>query len=185
MPRKAQIVSLFLGSVIVTGCFAGAAAAASANAKTPLDTKEPTNDGPNPYMTIEHWAKLPDGRKMGSTSAVDIDKDGVSVWVAERCGANSCLEPQTREIKKMDVIFKFDTNGNVLKSLAAGCSSLRMASTWTKTITSGSRTTRTTPHRRQAAAARDAAHFNREAWTLLREQRLVTRYSNSAPMESS
>ena len=120
MPRKAQIVRLFLASVIATGCFAGAAAAASVNPKAPLDTKEPTNDAPNRYMTAEHWARLPDGRKMGSTSAVDIDKDGVSVWVAERYGANSCLDPQTREIKKMNVIFKFDTNGNVLKSFGSG-----------------------------------------------------------------
>ena len=46
---------------------------------------------PNPYRTVEGWAKMPDGRKWGATSAVDIDKDGRSVWVAERCGANSCL----------------------------------------------------------------------------------------------
>ena len=36
----------------------------------------PTNDAPNPYNTIEGWAKLPEGRTWGSTSAVDIDKDG-------------------------------------------------------------------------------------------------------------
>src|SRR6187402_2917680 len=46
----------------------------------------PTNDAPNPYNTIEGWAKLPEGREWGSTSAVDIDKDGKSVWVGERCG---------------------------------------------------------------------------------------------------
>jgi hypothetical protein len=100
MPLKRQIVSFFLASVITTGCFAANATAASVETKTPPDTNEATNDPPNPYRTIEHWAKLPDGRKMGSTSAVDIDKDGVSVWVAERCGANSCLDPQTRGIKK-------------------------------------------------------------------------------------
>ena len=49
----------------------------------------PTNDLPNPYRTIEGWAQL--GRAWGSTSAVDIDPDGRSVWVAERCGPNSCL----------------------------------------------------------------------------------------------
>src|SRR5690348_1447153 len=120
MPRKTRRIRLFLASVTAAGCLAGAAWAASVNAKTAPDTKEPTNDAPNPYMTVEHWAKLPDGRKMGSTSAVDIDRDGVSVWVAERCGANGCLDPQTREVKKMDVIFKFDTNGNVLKSFGSG-----------------------------------------------------------------
>ena len=25
----------------------------------------PTNDAPNPYRTVESWAKLPEGRKMG------------------------------------------------------------------------------------------------------------------------
>lgn len=108
-------------SAVAVLCSLGVGAyAASVGAKTPPDTKEPTNDAPNPYKTIEHWAKLPDGRKMGSTSAVDIDRDGKSVWVAERCGANSCLDPQTREIKKMDVIFKFDPDGNVLKSFGSG-----------------------------------------------------------------
>ena len=80
----------------------------------------PTNDAPNQYRTIEHWAKLPDGRKMGSTSAVDIDKDGKSIWVVERCGANSCLDRATGEIKKIDTVLKFDTDGNLLKSFGAG-----------------------------------------------------------------
>ena len=30
----------------------------------------------NPYRTIEGWAKLPEGRTWGSTSAVEVDKDG-------------------------------------------------------------------------------------------------------------
>ena len=39
-------------------------------------TVAPTNDAPNPYQTIEGWAKMPEGREWGSTSAVDVDKDG-------------------------------------------------------------------------------------------------------------
>jgi sugar lactone lactonase YvrE len=80
----------------------------------------PTNDAPNPYHTVEGWAKLPDGRKMGSTSAVEIDKDGKSIWVAERCGANSCLDRETGKIKDIAVILKFDPAGNVVKSFGAG-----------------------------------------------------------------
>jgi len=80
----------------------------------------PTNDAPNPYRTVEGWAKLPEGRKWGSTSAVDIDKDGKSVWVAERCGANSCLDRTTGEIKNIPPILKFDENGNLVKSFGAG-----------------------------------------------------------------
>src|ERR1043166_2645685 len=45
----------------------------------------PTNALPNPYRAIENWGTLPEGRKWGSTSAVAIDPDGTSVWVAERC----------------------------------------------------------------------------------------------------
>ena len=47
----------------------------------------PTNSLPNPYRSVENWAQLPEGRTWGSTSAVDIDTDGTSVWVGERCGA--------------------------------------------------------------------------------------------------
>ncbi len=80
----------------------------------------PTNDAPNPYRTVEGWAKLPEGRKWGSTSAVDIDKDGKSIWVAERCGANGCLDRSTGEIKNIPTILKFDQNGNLVKSFGAG-----------------------------------------------------------------
>src|SRR5262249_25584594 len=77
---------------------------------------QPTNDLPNPYQSIEGWAKLPEGRAWGSTSAVDIDKDGSSVWVAERCGGNSrCLESPT-----VDPILKFDSSGKLVKSFGAG-----------------------------------------------------------------
>ena len=118
MPRGRRMTNFASSVIAVSGIAAGILFAASSG--KPPDMTTPTNDAPNPYKTIEHWAKLPDGRKMGSTSAIDIDKDGVSVWVAERCGANSCLDRATGQIKKMDVIFKFDTNGNVLKSFGSG-----------------------------------------------------------------
>jgi sugar lactone lactonase YvrE len=75
---------------------------------------EPTNKAPNPYETIIGWAKMPDGRTWGSTSAVGIDKDGVSIWVAERCGANSCAG------SSLPPILKFDANGNMVKAFGAG-----------------------------------------------------------------
>jgi streptogramin lyase len=76
----------------------------------------PTNDAPNPYRTVEDWAKLPEGRMWGSLSAVDIDKDGKSIWVAERCGGNSaCLDSPT-----VDPILKFDSSGKLLKTFGAG-----------------------------------------------------------------
>ena len=75
---------------------------------------KPVNDPPNPYQTIEGWAKLPAGRTWGSTSAVDIDRDGKSIWVGERCGTNSCAG------SKFDPILKFDSNGNLVKSFGSG-----------------------------------------------------------------
>ncbi|HEX6314448.1 MAG TPA: peptidyl-alpha-hydroxyglycine alpha-amidating lyase family protein [Gemmatimonadaceae bacterium] len=85
---------------------------AGAQASTP--DMPPTNDLPNPYETIVGWAKLPEGRTWGSTSAVEIDKDGVSIWVAERCQRNSCTGSD------LPAILKFDANGNLVKSFGAG-----------------------------------------------------------------
>jgi len=75
---------------------------------------EPVNEAPNPYTTIEGWAKLPAGREWGSTSAVDIDKDGRSIWVAERCSANSCAD------SKLSPVMKFSPSGELLTSFGAG-----------------------------------------------------------------
>lgn len=92
----------------------------------------PTNDLPNPYNTVEGWAKLPAGREWGSTSAVDIDKDGKSVWVAERCGTrpnpnggaplsrNSCWDAQAGKMSDFDPVMKFDSTGKLVKSFGAG-----------------------------------------------------------------
>jgi sugar lactone lactonase YvrE len=80
----------------------------------------PTNDLPNPYTTVEGWAKLPEGRTWGSTSAVDIDRDGRSIWVAERCQANSCLDRATGTMSPLNTVFKFDPNGKMVTSFGQG-----------------------------------------------------------------
>ncbi len=69
---------------------------------------------PNPYRTIEGWAKMPEGRTWGATSAVDIDKDGRSIWVAERCGANSCLGSD------LPVMLRFNETGKLVASFGGG-----------------------------------------------------------------
>ncbi len=81
---------------------------------------QPTNDAANPYQSIEGWAKLPEGRTWGSTSAVDVDKDGKSIWVAERCGANSCLDRATGKMSDLPTILKFNATGKLVKSFGAG-----------------------------------------------------------------
>ncbi len=89
-------------------------------AQTAAPSMAPVNDLPNPYQTIEGFAKLPAGRPWGSTSSVGIDKDGVSIWVAERCGANSCWNAQAGKTSDVDVIMKFDATGTMVKSFGAG-----------------------------------------------------------------
>jgi sugar lactone lactonase YvrE len=82
---------------------------------------QPTNDAPNPYQTIENHFKLPEGRTWGSTSAVDVDRDGRSIWVAERCGANSCVtDPTTGAMSNLPTILKFDESGKLVTSFGAG-----------------------------------------------------------------
>jgi streptogramin lyase len=78
------------------------------------DTK-PVNDLPNPYRLEANYFKMPAGRTWGSTSAVEIDKDGRGIWVAERCGANSCLNAPT-----VDIVLRFDPSGKLVKSFGAG-----------------------------------------------------------------
>ncbi|HSQ28320.1 MAG TPA: peptidyl-alpha-hydroxyglycine alpha-amidating lyase family protein [Gemmatimonadaceae bacterium] len=86
------------------------AGAASAQVAAP----RPTNDLPNPYTTVQTWAKLPAERTWGSTSAVDIDKDGTSIWMAERCSTNSCAT------SNLDPVIKFDSSGTVIAHFGAG-----------------------------------------------------------------
>jgi sugar lactone lactonase YvrE len=81
---------------------------------------QPTNSQPNPYETITGWAKLPEGRTWGSTSAVEIDKDGKSIWVAERCGQNTCLDRAAGKMSSLPSILKFDATGKLVKSFGEG-----------------------------------------------------------------
>jgi sugar lactone lactonase YvrE len=97
-----------LGSVAFVG---------SLLAAIPLDAQpfvHPANDHPNPYTTINDYFALPDGRTWGATSAIHVDVDGSSIWIAERCGANSCAG------SAVDPILKYDRDGNLLTSFGGG-----------------------------------------------------------------
>jgi sugar lactone lactonase YvrE len=72
-----------------------------------------SQDLPNPYRAVDNWAKLPEGRTWGSTSAVDVDRDG-NIWVGERCGANSCSG------SNLPSILKFSSSGKLLASFGEG-----------------------------------------------------------------
>ena len=72
------------------------------------------NAAPNPYQTIDNWAQLPPGRVWGMAIGLDIDRDGRSVWVFDRCGAKTCTGSQVAPIQK------FDASGKLLASFGAG-----------------------------------------------------------------
>jgi sugar lactone lactonase YvrE len=99
---------------------AGTVAASGWRAVRAQGTVQPFNDLPNPYQTVENYFKLPDGRTWGSTSAVDIDRDGRSIWVAERCGANTCFDRATGKMSPLNPILKFDQSGKLVTSFGAG-----------------------------------------------------------------
>jgi hypothetical protein len=73
------------------------------------------NDYPNPYHIQEGWAKL--GRAFGGVSAVDMDPDGKSVWVFERCGKSDdgCAKDKT-----LDPVLEFDSSGKLVRHWGAG-----------------------------------------------------------------
>lgn len=71
-------------------------------------------DLPNPYERDETWLKMPPGKgTLGSTSAIDIDRDGKSVWIVRRCEVNGCSDSH------VDPVMKFDENGKFVRSFGA------------------------------------------------------------------
>lgn len=69
-------------------------------------------DPPNPYRVGDPaFGELPDGRSYGAVSAIFPAPDGRSIWVAERCGVNSCVERQD-----LTVVFRFDLDGNRMQA---------------------------------------------------------------------
>lgn len=87
-----------------------ALAPTAARAEEPSGATQPNpNAWPNPYVRDQGFLKLPAGRTMGSTSAVAVDSQG-HVWVADRCGVNSCAA------SALDPILEFDARGNFLKA---------------------------------------------------------------------
>ena len=94
--------------------FATATLALAGVARAQATAPQPTNDLPNPYTTVATWAKMPEGRTWGSTSAVDIDRDGSSIWIAERCSTNNCASSM------LDPVLEFDSTGALVAHFGAG-----------------------------------------------------------------
>jgi sugar lactone lactonase YvrE len=95
------------------------AAFALSSPRSSLQASPQANDSqPNPYQVVANHFKLPEGRIMGSTAAIDVDRDGRSIWVFERCGgASQALACATSSLAP---VLKFDASGKLVSSFGAG-----------------------------------------------------------------
>src|SRR5215831_17278420 len=85
--------------------------------RTGAYTQAPASQ-PNPYRVVANYFKLPEGRTLGSTASIDIDRDGRSIWAFERCGGAS--QAQACAESSLAPLLKFDSSGKLVKSLGSG-----------------------------------------------------------------
>ncbi len=116
---------LSIGVISVAGAWTlSAQAPARGRGGEPAPTTAPdaiiANSYPNPFTTVTDFFKMPAGRTWGSTAGVDIDKDGKTVWLIDRCGGNSCYDAATGKMSDLDPVLHFDENGHLIKSFGAG-----------------------------------------------------------------
>jgi DNA-binding beta-propeller fold protein YncE len=105
--RDRATVKLWLAAAAAAGLIAMLAGG------NPVQADDP-NSAPNPYHVIEHWAKLPQGRPWGQAIGLDIDRDGTSLWVFDRCGGTTCVGSNIAPIQK------FDATGRLVVSFGSG-----------------------------------------------------------------
>lgn len=95
--------------------FAVIAAFAMSGDKSYAQGAPDPNAAPNPYKLDEGWMKLPEGRKIGATFGLSVDRDGKSLWAFDRCAtADFCAGTN------LAPIFKFDATGKVVANFGAG-----------------------------------------------------------------
>lgn len=113
MLSRALIRFISLTAVLfLVGCRNDPEMEARADQRVPL----PVSELPNPFpTTLRPWGELPPGREWGQVSAVDIDRDGRHVWVAERCGSSSCVGSSVPVVLKLD-----PATGTVVTSFGGG-----------------------------------------------------------------
>jgi DNA-binding beta-propeller fold protein YncE len=103
---NARLTTGALGAVLVIALAGGPGRA--------QDAIDP-NAAPQLYRLDDGWAKLPPGRKWGAAVGVDIDRDGKSVWVFDRCAtADDCSK------STLDPIQHFGPDGRLIASFGAG-----------------------------------------------------------------
>jgi len=102
---NAHYVRFVLAAGVVTVALSGAAASAQVN--------EEVNVGRAPYTLNEDFFSLPEGRTIGSTAGIALDRDGRSIWTFDRCADQLCVGSDLAPIQK------FDTEGNLIVSFGA------------------------------------------------------------------
>src|SRR5262245_25795538 len=93
-------------------CLLGLAVAVTMVVPAERARAQDPNSASNPYRMEDGWAKLPEGRKWGSTIGVDVSPDG-SIWTFDRCAGNECVG------SSLAPIMKFDPSGKFLASFGA------------------------------------------------------------------
>jgi sugar lactone lactonase YvrE len=102
------------GTIITFGLGAVFALALAGGPSRAQGTIDP-NSAPQTYGLDDGWAKLPAGRKWGAAVGVDIDRDGKSIWVFDRCAtADDCSG------SNLDPIQHFDADGKLIASFGGG-----------------------------------------------------------------
>jgi sugar lactone lactonase YvrE len=100
----------YAGVVAAVGVVAVALSSGAASAQI----NEEVNTGRAPYTLDEDFFSLPEGRTIGSTAGIAIDRDGRSIWTFDRCADQLCVGSDLAPIQK------FDAEGNLLQSFGAG-----------------------------------------------------------------
>jgi sugar lactone lactonase YvrE len=107
----------------------------------------PATNPPNPYRTIDPWGTPPAARTWGGVSGVDIDRDGRSIWIVERCGGDTCVDSHVAPV------IKLGPSGTAVRSFGAdlfvvphGLHVDRSGNVWVTDASDGTTTPRSKGH---------------------------------------
>ncbi|HSM05044.1 MAG TPA: peptidyl-alpha-hydroxyglycine alpha-amidating lyase family protein [Longimicrobiales bacterium] len=104
-------LSPFFSVLVLAACGGGSDAEAG---QASMSAAGPTTDAWSVADSTFGEEALPGDRSWGAVSAIFPAPDGQSVWIAERCGANLCVESD------VDPVLRYDLDGNLLASFGAG-----------------------------------------------------------------
>jgi len=115
--------------------------------RSPQQVPPAATTPPNPYRTIDPWGRPPESRTWGAISGIDVDRDGRSVWVAERCGGETCADSH------LPPIVELSPDGTAVRSFGAdlfvvphGMHVDRSGNIWVTDASDGTTTTRSKGH---------------------------------------